>query len=161
MSIEITILVKMTDFVYRVNSDGACPKAAKSFFRSAQDILQDIKHERDANGTVQRALTQLELAYRLIYDQNEKIFGKNYYDLQNELCFYIALSHKALGDSNTLIKKWIIDKTTKYGSYSFADKSDFINLIGKDDYKYKLLEKINYDPYDDISDYERFASRIG
>jgi hypothetical protein len=144
MSIEMSLVSSATSFVCKMNSGGDCPKVAKSMFRSAMDVLDNIRYEQDQKGAVQRALSQLESAYSIIHDQNERFFGKSYFDLQNELCYNIAILHKALGNSSTRIKMWILDKTTSSGSFYFADKHDFIRLIGASDYENKLSIKIKY-----------------
>jgi len=151
----MSLVFSATNFVYKMNSGGDCPKVAKSMFRSAMDVLNNITYERDKAGAVQRALSQLESAYSIIHDQNNRFFAKAYFDLQNELCYNIAILHKALGNSSTRIKMWILDKTTTCGSFEFADKHDFVKLIGSTDYENKLSIMIRQsnEKDDSVDDY--------
>lgn len=159
----MSLVSSATSFIYKMNSGGDCPKVAKSMFRSAMDVLDNIRYERDQEGAVQRALSQLESAYSIIHDQNKRYFGRDYFDLQNELCYNIAILHKALGNSSTRIKMWILDKTTSDGSFDFADKHDFIRLIGVSDYENKLSIKIKQynDKIESRNDTEDFFRSIG
>ncbi|NTU70201.1 hypothetical protein HGB13_05325 [bacterium] len=135
MPIGITIALKVGSLVSSIMTENkTCYKVATSEMKAAYNISKNINYEYDKKAALQRILTHLETAYELISEKLDSRYNiiliSSDFEVQNKLCYHIALCHKELGNADSIILDWMLNKTTIKGSFYFEDKKKLKILLG-------------------------------
>lgn len=149
MDISLAVFIKIATFAHAALKTSSCKRVVISEMQSAHRIADKISCEKDRNGALQRILTHLESAYELESSNSFWSFHSSDIDLLNKLCFHIALCHKELGASNSLIAHWLIENTYYTGDlfWSGVDINTYKNLLSS--YHFDLFNKKILKPHDD------------